>query len=135
MITLLITSCPCPVLTPGSICILRFFFFVFFNHLKWSSIGWSLLAANNLVALPLVLIGFVCLDRALAQFPLWWCQVNGVHSSYFLPHLRRILFSSQLPSLLLLFLPLFFFLDAKYSSTRSRSKAPLKLGGFPLSFR
>ena len=25
---------------------------------------------------------FVCLDRALAQFPLWWCQVNGVRSSY-----------------------------------------------------
>ena len=25
---------------------------------------------------------FVCLDRALAQFPLWWCQVNGVQSSY-----------------------------------------------------
>ena len=21
---------------------------------------------------------FVCLDMALAQFPLWWCQVNGV---------------------------------------------------------
>ena len=25
---------------------------------------------------------FVCLDRALAQFPLWWCQLNGVQSSY-----------------------------------------------------
>ena len=25
---------------------------------------------------------FVCLDRALAQFPLCWCQVNGVQSSY-----------------------------------------------------
>ena len=25
---------------------------------------------------------FVCLDRALAQFPLWWYQVNGVQSSY-----------------------------------------------------
>ena len=23
-----------------------------------------------------------CLDRALAQFPLWWCQLNGVQSSY-----------------------------------------------------
>ena len=27
-------------------------------------------------------VGVVCLDRALAQFPLWWCQVNGVQSSY-----------------------------------------------------
>ena len=25
---------------------------------------------------------FVCLERALAQFPLCWCQVNGVHKSY-----------------------------------------------------
>ena len=25
---------------------------------------------------------FVCLDRALAQFPLCWYQVNGVQSSY-----------------------------------------------------
>lgn len=25
---------------------------------------------------------YVCLDRALAQFPLWWCQLNGVQSSY-----------------------------------------------------
>ena len=24
----------------------------------------------------------VCLDRALAQFPLCWCQLNGVQSSY-----------------------------------------------------
>ena len=52
---------------------------------KNATIAISILATKKLATndrMQRLLHLFVCLDRVLAQFPLWWCQVNGVQSSY-----------------------------------------------------